>query len=147
VRLEPGEQLSTGKDHYLVSVTVTIPFRNLLMIPERQSHVAQLVLVIVARHDHGGVSQPQRIELPIRVPNERILETADSRAVYPLQLEMRPGPQKISVGVRDRLGRVDSTLSLALDVGAVQALPVPPGFWIWRRSERAAEPATLVAKR
>ena len=102
---------------------------------------------VVARDDGGGVSRPQRIDLPIRIPNERILETADGRAAYPLQLEMKPGPQKISVGVRDQLARVDSTLSLTLDVGASSAAPLPPEAWIWRRSDSGSEPAVTVAAR
>jgi VWFA-related protein len=147
VRLEPGEQSPTGENRYLVSVTVSIPFRKLLLIPERDSHVARVSLVIVARDSGGGVSRPQRIELPIRIPNDRILETADSRAIYPLQLEMRPGQQKISVGVRDQLARVDSTLSLSLEVGAASGVPIPPEARIWRRSRSGTEPAAPSAAR
>ncbi len=147
VRLDPGEQAPADANRYVVSVTVTIPFRKLLLIPEEDSHVAQVTLVVVARDEGGGVSRPQRIDLPIRIPNERILETAEGRAAYPLRLEMKPGPQKISVGVRDQLARVDSTLSLSLDVGASSAVPLPPEAWIWRRSDSGSEPAVAVAAR
>ncbi|MFQ5351104.1 MAG: hypothetical protein ACE5EG_11730, partial [Thermoanaerobaculia bacterium] len=79
--------------------------------------------------------------------NERILETADGRAAYRMRLEMKPGPQKISVGVRDRLGRVDSTLSLALEVGTVTKVSRLPETPTLGHAERAADSATAVASR
>jgi VWFA-related protein len=147
VRLDPGEQTPAEKGRFVVSVTVSIPFRKLLLIPEQDSHVAHVTLVVVARDEAGGVSQPQRIEMPIRVPNERILDTADGRAAYPLQLEMKPGLKRISVGVRDQLARIDSTLSLALEVGSRAAAAIPPEAWIWRRTDRGAASAERIAAR
>lgn len=146
VRLEPGEQIVAANGRYLVSVIVTVPFSRLLLVPESDRHVAEVTLMVVARDQAGGVSKPQRIALPIRIPNERILETADGRAAYPLQLEMKAGPQRISIGVRDQLARVDSTLSLDLEVGARAAAP-PPEAWIWRRSHYGGRPAAMVAAR
>ena len=126
---------------------MTIPFRKLLLIPAQDLHVAELTLVVVARDEAGDVSRPRRIELPIRIPNERILDTADGLAVYPMKLEMRAGPQRISIGVRDRLARVDSTITLEIEVGAGAAGSTPPEARLRRGWPNRTEPAAAVASR
>lgn len=117
VRLAPGEQVETGRDRYQVPVTIQIPFRKLLLVPEGQYHTGTVSVCVVARDERGGVSRPQRLDLSIRIPNDQILQALNAGAAYPMQLEMRRGPQRLAVGVRDQLGRVDSTINVDLVVG------------------------------
>jgi VWFA-related protein len=117
VRLQPGEPVQTGRNAYRVPVMVQVPFQKLLLIPDQEVHAGQLTLFVVARDQRGDVSAMQRVELPIRIPNEQLLEALRHVATYPMELEMRPGAQTIAVGVRDHLGRVDSTVYLDLVVG------------------------------
>lgn len=118
VRLDPGEPVLTGKKNvYRVPVMVKIPFEQILLLPRDEHHSARVTLYVVARDDRGGVSRFQRVELPIEIPNERILEAMSSVAAYPLELEMNPGAKRIAVGVRDKLARVDSTVHVDVFVG------------------------------
>ena len=118
VRLDPGEQIPGKGDRFTVPVMVKIPFQKLLLVPQEEFHTAQVSLFVIARDQKsGGVSPFREIDLPIKVPNGRILEALTHVATYPLQLEMRKGPKRISVGVRDRLANVDSTVNLDVIVG------------------------------
>ncbi|MEE8366892.1 MAG: VWA domain-containing protein, partial [Thermoanaerobaculia bacterium] len=117
VRLDPGDAVETGKNRYQVPITIKIPFQNLLLLPQQDVHVGKLTIVVIARDERGGTSPFQQIEVPLRIPNTQILEVLAGVAAYPLKLEMNRGKKTISVGVRDQLGRVDSTLILNLTVG------------------------------
>ncbi len=77
---------------------------------------------MVVRDDKkGGVSSPQRVDLPIEIPNGKILEALSQVATYPLELDMKRGHKRISIGVRDHLANVDSTVNLDLEVGNLAA--------------------------
>ncbi|MDH3745017.1 MAG: VWA domain-containing protein [Acidobacteriota bacterium] len=118
-RLDLGEQVATEKNSYQVPVMLKIPFQSLLLIPRGDVHEGKLSVLVIARDDKGGVSKMQRLDVPIQVPNEQMLEAMGGVAAYPLQLELNRGRKHISVGVRDEIGRVDSTLSLRVAVGNV----------------------------
>ncbi|MEM7479814.1 MAG: VWA domain-containing protein [Acidobacteriota bacterium] len=118
VRLEPGEAEATGKDRYEVAVMVKIPFEKVLLLPQGENHQGRLSLLVAVRDDQGRVSPFQEIELPIQIPNEQVLSALSGAAAYPMRLEMRGGPHRISLGVRDRIAQTDSTVNLEMTVGA-----------------------------
>lgn len=116
-RLEAKEMVQAGKNRYRVTVMVAIPFQNILLLPQEDAHVARLSLVVAARDSEGRTSPFQRVELPVSVPNNQIQEALGGAAGYPMQLEMKAGPQRVSVGIWDHLARIESTINLDLDVG------------------------------
>lgn len=116
--LDPQAVEKTGKDRYRVPVMVKIPFERLLLLPEEEHHSARVTLIVVAGDSEGRVSPLQRIELPVQIPNERILEAATQVMAYPMELEMRGGRQRIAVGALDRLARVEATAAVEIEVGA-----------------------------
>lgn len=121
IRLDPGEQVPAKGGRFRVPVMVKIPFKNLLLLPQEEVHSAKVSLFVVVRDDKkGGVSSPQRVDLPIEIPNGKVLEALSQVATYPLELDMKQGPKRISIGVRDHLANVDSTVNLELEVGASQ---------------------------
>ena len=128
VRLDPGEQVPSKKDRFVVSVMVKIPFQKLLLVPEEEFHTAQVSLFVIARDEKSGdVSPFRRVDLPIKIPNAQILEALSQVAAYPLELEMDRGPKRISVGVRDHLADVDATVNLEIHVGEGAAASGPSG--------------------
>ena len=121
VRLDPGNQVPAKGGRFRVPVLVKIPFKNLLLLPQEEVHSAKVSLFVVVRDDKkGGVSTPQHVDLPIEIPNGKVLEALSQVATYPLELDMKRGPKRISIGVRDHLANVDSTVNLELEVGAPQ---------------------------
>lgn len=117
-RVETSEPELTGADRYLLRGTVQVPFEKLLLLPEAEVHAGHLTLFVVVGDEKGGMSPFQRIEIPIRVPNDRILEAMAGAAAYPFEIEVHGGRQRLALGIRDQLARVDSTLQIDLDVGA-----------------------------
>ncbi len=118
VRLEAGEQVHGKGERYVVSLQVKIPFQKLLLVPQEEFHSAQVSLFVIVREEKSGnVSPFRRIDLPVKIPNAQILQALTQAAAYPLQLEMKRGRQRISIGVRDHLANVDSTINLDLTVG------------------------------
>jgi len=126
-RLVPTEQTHVKGDNYHVTLMVQIPFKNLLLLPQEEFHTSQVSLFVIVRDDKGGVSPFRRVDLPVRIPNAKILEALSQTAAYPLRLEMEKGPKRISVGIRDHLSDVDSTVNLELDIGADAIATQNPG--------------------
>ncbi len=117
VRLDPGDQVPAKGGRFRVPILVKIPFKNLLLLPQEQVHSAKVSLSVIVRDQKGGVSSPQRIDLPIEIPNGRVLEALSQVATYPLELDMKRGHKRVSIGVRDHLANVDATVNLDLEVG------------------------------
>ncbi len=118
VRLDAGEQVPAKGGRFVVPVMVKIPFQKLLLLPQEEFHAAQVSLFVVARDQRSGdVSPFRRIDIPIKIPNEKILEALTQAAAYPLQLDLDRGLKRISIGVRDHLADVDATINLELAVG------------------------------
>jgi hypothetical protein len=116
-RIVPTEQEHVKGDNYHVTLMVQIPFKNLLLLPQAEFHVSQVSMLVIVRDDKGGVSPFRRIDLPVQIPNAKILEALTQAAAYPLRLEMQKGHKRISVGIRDHLSDVDATINLELDIG------------------------------
>lgn len=127
VRVVTEEPEKSGGDRYRLKATVQVPFEKLLLLPEAEVHSGHLTLFVVVGDEKGGVSPFQRVEIPIRVPNEQILEAMAGAAAYPIELELRGGRQRLALGVRDQLGKVDATLHLDLDVGVAKTAAAGTG--------------------
>jgi VWFA-related protein len=128
VELDPGQAVRSGGKRYQLQVMVKIPFRNVLLLPSDESHVGQLSLIVVVRdQETGGASSPQQIDLPLEIPNDRVVDVIQQYAAYPLQLEIERGRKRIAVGVRDNLARIDSTVNLEVAVGASDEADEPKG--------------------
>jgi VWFA-related protein len=127
VEVEPGTPEPAGGDRYRLRAMVKVPFDKILLLPEADAHTARLTLFVVVADERGGVSPFQRVELPIRVPNERILEAMAGAAAYPLELEMRGGRQRVALGVRDQLARIDATLHFEVEVGPARTAAAEAG--------------------
>lgn len=118
VRVELGEQTKEKKgDQFVVPVMVKIPLSKLVLIPQQGAHLGQLSIFVAVRDDQGRMSAPQKIEVPVQIPNDQLLTAMSQTAGYLAQLRMRPGEQKIAVGVRDELAASTSSLNLNVDVG------------------------------
>lgn len=117
VKVELGELQAEKKNRFTVPVMVKIPLSKLVLVPQENAHLGQVSVFIAVRDDEGRMSDPQKIDVPVSIPNEQLLSAMTQTAGYLAQLRMRPGPQKIAIGVRDELAAVNSTLNLNVDVG------------------------------
>jgi len=118
VRVEIGKESPVkGKKSFVVPVLVKVPMARLVLIPQDKAHLGRLSIFIAVADGQGRLSEPQKIEVPVRIPNEELLTAMSQTAAYAAQIQMRPGAQKLAIGVRDELAAIDSTLNLNVQVG------------------------------
>jgi len=118
VSIETGEPVASKRRKFRVPVTIKIPFRKLVLVPQEGFHSGRLTLSItVVEEGTINASSPDPIELPIRVPDDKIREAMGQVVTYAVELEMKQGNKRISVGVHDHFGQADSTVSTEFSVG------------------------------
>ena len=110
VAMEFGET-SRQEDKLLVPVMVKVPLGKLVLVPQEDVHVGRIGIFVCARDSKGRTSPVQSIDVPIRIPNDRLLTALGQVAGYRMTLLMRPEEHAVAVGVRDELGRVESTVT------------------------------------
>lgn len=116
VRVQLMPEQADGR-RIILPVLVRVPISQLVLVPQENEHVARLSIVIAVRDADGRLSDPQRVEVPISIPNDKLLETMGQEIGHGLNLAVRQGNAKLAVGVRDELSGVESTLNLNIDVG------------------------------
>lgn len=122
VKVVPKNSRKTARNEFLVEVWVEIPFEKLLLLPQENHHLGQVSLYVVAQDlKSQEPSSMQRIEIPIKIPNDAFPGVLLQRATYPLRLEMSKGTQRLAIGVRDQLARVHASVSVEIDA---QSLPL-----------------------
>jgi VWFA-related protein len=127
VALDPKPNPSDlGGDRFRVDLTVKVPFEKILLVPQDENHVGRLTLfVVVQDHKKQHLSNINRVEVPIKIPNDKLLQVMTQTAALPLKLEMQGGPQRLAVGLRDHLGRVTSTIEVDFEVPNSMAATTP----------------------
>lgn len=119
VSLEFGQPRPRDDGFYLVPVLVRIPIGKLTLLPREQiqTEEAKVRLFIAALDSEGGTSDVQQAPVPISIPAKDLEAAKKKQYVYSVTLLMRPGEQRVSVGVRDDVGAQACFLSRSLRVG------------------------------
>ncbi len=115
VAVELGAAARQPDGTFLVPVLVKVPVARLALLPRQSHHVGQLSFVILAQSADGDLSPPARGEVPIEIANGEMLSAMGRSAGYRLQMRVAEGEQRIAIGVRDEIARLDSVVSVRLD--------------------------------
>ena len=110
IRTQFGRVAEDEQGRFLVPVMVKVPLAKLVLVPREEAHVGRIGIFLSARDGRGRVSPVKSMDVPIRIPNEKLLEALGQVAGYRLVLLMRPEEHSIAVAVRDELGQVESTV-------------------------------------
>ncbi len=116
-RIAPGELRSDG-DTYKVPLMVKIPFQQIRLVHQDAHFNAQLTVLVQVRDEQDSLSRPRRFDLPIKIPDGRVLEVLPQVAAYPLELTIPKGPHRIAIGIHDHLAGIDTTVQVNLVVEA-----------------------------
>jgi VWFA-related protein len=116
VQVDPGVESPDG-NRFLVPLMVKIPFEQIRLIHKDQHFNAQLTVLVLVSDADGGLSETHRVDLPIKIPDTRVLERMNQTAAYPVELRMQKGRKRIAVGVRDHLSGAESAINIELQVG------------------------------
>lgn len=112
-----GRQEQQDNGQYLVPLTIKIPIAKMTLLPTDGFHRARLRLYIAAKDTEGGIAEVQEVPLPIDIPSAEIEHAKTQTYSYEIKMLMRPGPQVVSVGVRDEIGATSSVATHPLRVG------------------------------
>jgi hypothetical protein len=98
-------------------VIITVPIGQLVLIPSEEEHLGRISILLTVRDQRGDLSAPHRREYPVPVRNADLTSALGQSAGFTLRLAVRPGRQRIAVGVRDEIARTESVATLEVDVG------------------------------
>jgi VWFA-related protein len=118
INVSNGEITARDDGTYLVPVIITVPIGQLVLIPSEEEHQGQISILLTVRNERGDLSPPQRREYPVPVRNADLTAALGQNAGFTLRLAVRPGKQRIAVGVRDEIAQTESVTTLEVDVGA-----------------------------
>ncbi len=110
----PAKRRSDG--NYDVPIVVEVPWKELVLIPREGVHHGRIELWLAAKDENDRSTEPQRTELKIAVPEDRISEIENGSWRYGLEVTMEAGYHDIGVGLRDDIGGRQSFLRGGIDV-------------------------------
>ncbi len=121
VSLVAGQYNETAGGTYRVPLLIRIPFENLALLPQEGVYAGEVLAFVIVQDERGNLSPFQRIKLPIRVPASRFEEAKKAEAGYQVDLVMRKGRHRVSVGIRDVIADLETTVNLEVSVGVSRA--------------------------
>jgi VWFA-related protein len=118
VGVEIGEQNAVENGEYAVPVRLRIPLFKLAILNLGDgSFEGKLRLLFAVRDEQGGTSAVRQVEVPVKIPRKDVLNALGQYYVYTLTLNLKPGPQRVAVAVRDDVAASTSYLSRPVVVG------------------------------
>lgn len=117
ITLSNGDVTARDDGTYLVPIIITVPISQLVLIPSEEEHRGRISILLTVRDQRGDLSPLQRREYPVPVRNADLTAALGQRAGFTLRLAVRPGRQRIAVGVRDEVASTESVAILEVDVG------------------------------
>jgi VWFA-related protein len=117
VSAESQEQQMRPDGQFLVPIVVRVPFAQLSLLPQTAEHEGRVTITVAVKDEFGALSKVQRRVYPVKIPHDQFLSALSQNAEFIMGLIMKPGSQRVAVGVRDELGNVDSTVTVDVNVG------------------------------
>ncbi len=105
----------------ILPLVVHLPLDKLVLIPQERYLEGRVTLFVGTRDDRGRLSAVTRVDAPVRVGNDRLLDALGQSFDYRLDVRLRAGEQMVAVGVRDEIGHLDSIASAPIGESAVRA--------------------------
>lgn len=103
----------------LVAVQVRIPIGRLTLVPLQKSYLGRVRVAVQVADENGGLSSPTQSQpLQLSIPLADLDHAKRQYMTYDVQLAMRPGTQRVAVGVVDMLSGTLSFSTSTVDVPA-----------------------------
>jgi hypothetical protein len=112
-----GETIKRDDGSYLLPVIITVPIGQLVLIPSIEEHQGRISIYLTVRDQRGDLSPIVRREYPIAVPNDLLAGALSQSAGFTMRLAVRPGRQRVAVGLRDEVARTESVTFIEVEVG------------------------------
>ena len=112
----PAKRRADG--NFDVPVVIAVPWKELALIPREGARHGRIQLWLAAKDEEGRATEPQRTELTIAVPEDRVAEIETGSWRYGVEVTMEAGYHDLGVGLRDDVGGRQAFLRGGIHVGA-----------------------------
>jgi hypothetical protein len=116
--LRTDDAVANGDGTWTLPLSVQLPLSRLVLLPAEDVHQAQVALFVSVLDEEQRTSDVSKNLCPIRIRNEQLASSMARPVSCGMRLRMRPGPQRVAIGVRDELASVESVVSVEVEVGA-----------------------------
>ncbi len=89
----------------VVAVRVSIPLARVMLVPRGETHVGSVRIYLSVRDPEGRESPVQEVEVPLRIPADRLQAALAQSWVQEVKLLVRRGQQVLAVGLWDDLSQ------------------------------------------
>jgi hypothetical protein len=120
ISIGKGEVLAREDGSLLVPIIIMVPIGQLVLVPAEEEHQGHITILLAVRDENGGLSPTQHREYPVPVRNLDLPTALNQSAGFTLRLAVRPGRQRIAVGVRDDIARTESVATLEIEASSIQ---------------------------
>ncbi|MCP4658529.1 MAG: hypothetical protein GY856_24210, partial [bacterium] len=121
IGLNFGEPEKKRSDEFLLPVLVRIPTRGVSLLPRDEVVEGRLRIYLAAGDEAGRFSSVQDVPYPVRVPREHLERAQAGDIGYQTTLKIRPGTQRVAVGVWDEISGVESFVTEVVVVGKAES--------------------------
>jgi len=97
---------------------IRIPIGELVLLPEKDRHQAQVSIFSVVFDQAGRSSDVHERAYPIEIENDQMAAAVGQEAKFVLGMVLREGPHRIAVSIRDDLSSSESTAFIDVVVGS-----------------------------
>ncbi len=115
--LEVGRMIPRSDGFFDVPLIIKVPIGRLALLEREAHHRGRIQLFVAARDDEGGVSEVQKVPVPIDIPSQHWDHAQTQDYKYSLTMMMRSGSTKIAVTIRDEIGSSTAVVSTGVMVG------------------------------
>ncbi len=116
VQLQFGEPKKKGR-RWLVPILVRIPAQAVTLLPRQDEMAGRVQIFVAVRDAEGRASEVTRLARDVAIPRAQMAEGQGRDLGYGVELEMRPGPASLVVGVWDEVGGTESYVHQRVVVG------------------------------
>ncbi len=118
IDLEFGRPTAANRGNYTMPLSVSIPLKNIALVPSgAETYEARLTVFVAVQDEEGGTSEVRNVELPISIPAAQIEAARAQSYLYKLDLLMRQGAHRVAIGLRDQVGAEFSLITRSVQVG------------------------------
>jgi VWFA-related protein len=126
--LKLGTGTPAEHGHLLLPVQVQVPFAKLALAEQADGLHGRVRIVVGTMDAKGGMSQLQRVLVPLSIPSADAKKALASQLGYQLKLLLEPGRQRIAIGVSDEVTHLSASIVQDLDLdkqGAAVVIAAP----------------------
>jgi VWFA-related protein len=125
IAVTTGRAVAGQGETLLVPLTVKVPASRLTLLPQGGTAEGRVSVVLVVKDEQGRASDPQRVEIPMRVPLDKLDGMLKQEASFSFQLMMKEGKHRVAVTLQDEITEEVSTV--------VAEVTVPSRAFVERR--------------